>query len=63
LQILTAILAFIAGVWWYQAATVRMPDFSVVGVYGPQPEISNWATVSANRNRAAAALSSFVAAM
>ena len=63
LQILTAILAFIAGVRWYQAATVRMPDFSVIGVYGPQPEISNWATVSANRNRAAAALSSFVAAM
>ena len=73
LQILTAILAFIAGVRWYQAATVQTPDFGVIGVYGPQPEISNWATVSANRNRAAAlwscaaavagALSSFVAAM
>jgi hypothetical protein len=75
LQILTAILAFIAGVRWYQAATVRTPDFNVIGVYALPEQIApigKWATVSANLNRAAAlwscaaavagGLTSFVAA-
>jgi hypothetical protein len=58
LQWLGAVAAVLAAWFWYRAALLSVPDFSIIGTYSPSADkiapISEWARASANLNKLAA---------